>query len=102
MKQDPEYLRNQSRYLHRLHRRNRQFLRFFMILWFAVATILTGAAALDVVAHLGWRYTTNEVWIGVGAAAFGACFWLFARAIMSMNLSIARRLYGPEPTDPRS
>jgi hypothetical protein len=99
MQQDPEYLKNQSRYLHRLHRRNRRFLRYFLALWFALFASLTAAAALDVVVKLGWNYTMKDVWGGIGMMVGGCLFWLFARGIMSMTLAMSRRIYGPEPTD---
>ena len=99
MKQDPAYKRNQSRRLHRLHRRNRSILRITLILWLALLAVLTGAAALDVMVDLGWGYSSRDIWGGLGMMVFGCVLWLFARAMISLNLAITRRLYGAEPVD---
>jgi hypothetical protein len=99
MKQDPAYRRNQSRYLHRLHRRNRRSIHFILVIWLVLVSAMTGAATLDVTVGLGWGFSSREVWGGVGMMLFGCVFWLFTRAIMSVNLAITRRLYGPEPLD---
>jgi hypothetical protein len=87
-------------YVHRGHRRNHRLLRFFLILWFTLVAAFTAAAALDLLLDVGWGYTMSDVRAGTGMIAFGCLFWLFARAIMAINLSISRRVYGPEPADP--
>lgn len=100
MVEDSRCLRNQSRFLHRLHRRNRRFLRWTARLGFAAVTVFTGAAAIDVIADLGWGYAPKDIWGGLGMMALAVLFWLIARLILSVPLAIARHLYGSEPDDP--
>jgi hypothetical protein len=100
MKQDPEYLKNQSKHVHRLHRRNQRFLRYFLILWLSLFGALALAATLDVLVSLKWGLTNRDVWSAIGMMAGGGVIWLFGRAIMSITLGMARRVYGPEPDDP--
>ena len=99
MKQDPEYLRNQSRQLHRMHRRNLSMARWPLILWslfffgrFLVATV--GA-----VGHFDWGLTTADIWGSLLFLLFGAGFWLFIRLIHAFLLAYTRHTYGPEPTE---
>ena len=100
MEQHPEYLKIQAAYVHRLHRRNRRFLRWFLIIWFAGLSLLTGVAALDIAANMGWGHDIKDVWGGLGLMAFGWVLWLFARVIMSATLGMSRRIYGPDPAQP--
>ena len=100
MNEDPRNLRNESRSAHRLHRRNMRMLRWFMILWLTGFAALTGAAAIDVVAHVGWGYEAKDIWDGLLMIVFGCAFWVFATIINHVVLGISRRLYGPEPAGP--
>lgn len=100
MNEDPRHLRNESRSAHRLHRRNMRMLRWFMILWLIGFAALTGAAAIDVIAHVGWGYEAKDIWDGLLMIVFGCAFWVFATIINHVVLGISRRLYGPEPAGP--
>jgi hypothetical protein len=100
MKQHPDYLRNQSRYAHRLYRRQRRFLRYFTWAWLIVFCSLAAVATLDVLVDVGWGYTMGDVWTFVAFAAGGCFIWLFSRAVLSLVLGISRRVYGPEPAEP--
>jgi hypothetical protein len=100
MSEDPRYLRNQSRAVHRLHRRNKRSLRRITILWLAAFAVLTAAACLDVAAKLGWGHEAKDVWGGLLMIVFGGLFWVFANLVNDLILAISRRFYGPEPTGP--
>lgn len=100
MKEDPRYLRNESRYSHRLHRRNKRMLRWGIMLWLLAVAAFTGAAVLDVIAHLGWGYEPRDIWGGLLMMAFGCAFWVFATFVNHVVLAVSRRLFGPEPAGP--
>lgn len=100
MNEDPRYLRNQSRAVHRRHRRNKRRLRWFAVLWLTTIVGLTAAAWLDVAAKLGWGYEPKDIWGGLLMIVFGGLFWVFANLVNDLVLAISRRLYGPEPAGP--
>ena len=100
MKEDPRYLRNESRSAHRLHRRNTRMLRWSVILWLLAMAALTIVAGLDVLANLGWGYEARDIWGGFLMMVFGCAFWVFATFINHIVLAISRRLFGPEPAGP--
>lgn len=100
MNEDPRCLRNESRAAHRLHRRNKQMLRWTVVLWLMAVVAFTGAAVLDVVANLGWGHEAKDIWGGLLMAIFGCAFWGLATVVNHVVLAISRRLYGPEPTGP--
>ena len=100
MAEDPRYLRNQSRVVHRLHRRNKWLLRWGVTLWLIAVLAFTAAAAFDVIANLGWGHEPRNIWIGLLMAAGGCAFWVFATTVSNVVLAISRRLYGPEPMGP--
>lgn len=62
--------------------------------------VLTLSAALDVIIDLGWGFRPGHAWIGLLIILFGGVFWLFARLISGLGLTLIRRLYGPEPDGP--
>jgi hypothetical protein len=99
VKQDPEYLRNRSRQLHRMLRRNLSMARWFLMLWslfffgrFLIATV-------GVVGHFNWGLTTTDIWDSLLFLLFGAGFWLFIRAIYAFLLAYTRHTYGSAPTE---
>lgn len=96
MKQDPAYLRNQSRYLHALYRRKRRFLNIAAPTWFAFFFGLTFAALVDRAAGFGWGLA-KEMWAFAGFAAFAPCLWLFVTLVAKFNLAYIRHVYGPDP-----
>lgn len=100
MDEDPRYLQNESRSAHRLHRRNMRMLRWFMILWLTGFSAVIGAAAIDVIAHVGWGFEAKDIWGGLLMIVFGCAFWVLATIINHVVLGISRRLYGPEPGGP--
>lgn len=98
MKQDPLYLQNQSRRLHALYRRNRRFLNIFATLWSAAFLSLFLLATVDRIGAFEWGYS-DDLWIFMGFALFGAVFWIFASMISKLNMAYVRHTYGPEPVD---
>ena len=100
MSEDPRYLRNQSRAVHRTFRRNKGILRWIMVLWLLAVLAFTSTAIFDVVGDLGWGYETKDVWAGLLMVVLGGAFWAFATLISHVFLGISRRLYGPEPDGP--
>jgi len=100
MNEDPRYLRNQSRAIHRLYRRNVMFGRWFMVLWLLFVGAWIGAGLIDVLAGLGWGYRAGDLWAGLWLAAGGCAVWLFTTVIGRVLLGYARRRYGPEPEGP--
>ena len=100
MTEDPRYLRNQSRAMHRLYRRNRLLGRWIVGLWLLFVGAWTSAALLDVMVGLGWGYKAGDVWFGLLLAAGGCAVWLFTAAVGRVAMAIARRRYGPEPEGP--
>ena len=99
MKQDPAYLRNQSRYLHATHRRRRRRMRAMLFLWSAFSVLRAGAAALDRLVHAGWGYEPKDVGYSLLFLLFGAGVWLFWTLIDKFLLAYVRHTYGPEPHD---
>ncbi len=98
MKQDPLYLQNQSRRLHALYRRNRRFLNIFATLWSVAFLSLFLLATVDRIGAFEWGYS-DDLWIFMGFALFGAIFWIFASLISKLNMAYVRNTYGPEPVD---
>jgi hypothetical protein len=99
VKQDPVYLRNQSRALHRLYRRNRRFLKGSVILWLVSFTALALAGTIDHLFGLGWGFSPHEVLVFVGFMVFGGVFWILVTLIAKINLRYIRHTYGPDPSD---
>jgi hypothetical protein len=99
VEQDPVYLRNQSRRLHNLYRRNRRFLNGFAILWCLAFGALLMAALLDRATGLGWGFSPSDPLNFLGFLAFAGVFWLFSTIIAKINLAYVRHTYGPEPVD---
>ena len=97
VKQSPEYLRNQSRYVHTIYRRNRRFLNWSAALLCAFGVSLLTASTLDILLKLGWGLDTEDLWGGAAFAVFGGLFWLFGRLVLSIVVGISRRIYGPDP-----
>lgn len=100
MSEDPRYLRNQSRAVHRTYRRTKVALRWIIVLWLLAVLAFTGSAVLDVVGRFGWGYEAKDVWVGLLMIVLGGAFWAFATLILSVVLGFSRRLYGPEPEGP--
>lgn len=98
VKQDPAYLRNQSRYLHALYRRKRRFLNIAAPTWFALFLSLTSVGLIDRAARFGWGFA-EEMWTFAGFAAFAPCLWVFVTLIAKMNLAYIRHVYGPDPCE---
>lgn len=97
MKENPEYLRNQSRYSHASLRRNWRFVRIFLALWSVFFVGLFAASILDVWARLGWGFTTTDIWNSLLFLFFGGVMWLFFSLVHSLLLTLVRRTYGPDP-----
>ena len=100
MAEDPRYLRNQSRSVHRIYRRNKRIIHWGVVLWLVVASGLSAVATLDVFTNRGWGYGTKDIWAGFLMDLFGLALWVFATAVNNLVLAISRRVYGPEPTGP--
>ena len=100
MKEDPRYLRNQSRYLHRLHRRNARMLRWALRLWLLAMGAFALAAAVDATFDLGWGLEPAHVGVGILSMVAGCALWVLATFISHLTLEMARRLYGPDPGGP--
>jgi len=98
VEQDPAYLRNQSRQLHALYRRNRRFLNISVLIWIALFAALAAIALIDRIAALGWGYA-SDMWAFAGFAALAPCFWVFATLIAKGNLAYIRHTYGPDPIE---
>jgi hypothetical protein len=91
MKDDPKYLRNESRYNHALNRRLRRQLN-----WVSLFACLFG-----LVLAIGSVFSRGlELGSGLAFVALAGFFWLFGRLILSVHLGSIRRLYGPEPGGP--
>jgi hypothetical protein len=99
VKQDPEYLRNQSRYLHRMYRRNWRFTRWFLLLWSLFFFGRFAVAAADVVGGFGWGFAVRDIWDSLLFLAFGAGMWLFTSLIHAVLLAYVRHTYGREPAE---
>jgi len=99
VKQDPSYLKNRSRALHKSYRRNRRFLNVFLVVWSAVFAALALAATIDWMAALGWGFSPRDVWAFLGFAVFGSVVWVFATLIAKMNLRYIKLTYGPDPSE---
>ncbi len=96
MKQDPLYLQNQSRRLHALYRRNRRFLNIFATLWSVAFVSLFLLATVDRIGAFEWGYS-DDLWIFMGFALFGAIFWIFASLISKLNMAYVRHTTDPNP-----
>ena len=101
VEQDPAYLRNQSRNLHAMYRRNWTFISAFLFLWFAFFFGWCVVATLDAVAHLGWGFTDDDIRNSAMFLLFGGAFWAFAKLIHSLLLSYVRHTYGSDPAEER-
>ena len=97
VKQDPEYLKNQSRYLHARYRRNARFSKGFLCVWSIVLSVVLLASLLDVLLDFGWGFQ----WRDVGGIAlfllFGALYYGFFCLTQEAVLGMTRRMYGPDP-----
>ena len=100
MSEDPRYLRDQSRAVHRTYRGTKVVLRWTIILWLLAVLAFTGSAIVDVVGDFGWGYEAKDVRAGLLMIVFGGVFWAFATLIVRVVLGISRRLYAPEPDGP--
>jgi hypothetical protein len=100
MNEDPRYLRNQSRAVHRTYRRNKRGLRLGVTLWLLVFALITCAAAVDVSAKLGWGHEAKDIRDGLLMIVFGCGIWVFGKFVNDLVLALSRRWYGPEPTGP--
>jgi hypothetical protein len=96
--QEPAYLKNQSRRLHALYRRNRRFLNITVSLWEVSFLALFALAIIDRFGSMGWGYV-EYLWPFLGFIVFGFVFWVFGTLIQKLNLAYVRHTYGPEPMD---
>ena len=99
VKQDPEYLRTQSRYLHRLYRRNWQFARGFLILWSMFFFGWFAVAAADRIGGFQWGFSQRDISSSLLFLAGGAGLWLFMGLIHGILLAYVRHTYGPERSE---
>jgi len=99
VEQDPRYLRNQSRHLHRKFRRYRRLLNIFAALWVAAFSTLLAACALDWVFDLGWGFSRESAWSFVAAICWASIIWVFWMLVLKIALGFVRHTYGPEPLD---
>lgn len=99
MKQDPAYLSNQSRALHRAYRRNRRLLNGLTLVWSTGFAVMALGAILDYLARLGWGFSPREIWAFLGFSAFGGVFWIFGTSILKIGLRFIRHTYGPDPDE---
>ena len=98
VKQDLEYLRNQSRRGHARYRWNRAFLNATTLIWSALFAGLFLVALIDRMTASAWGFASH-MWDFLGSSAFGLCLWVFGTLIQKLILSYIRHTYGPEPTD---
>ena len=98
MRQDPEYLRNQSRALHARYRRNRKFINVFASIWISVFGLLFCGAVLDWIAGAHWGLA-NQMLDFLAFAVFGVLIWCFHTLIAKLGLAYVRHTYGPDPID---
>ena len=99
MKEGPEYLRTQSRYLHRRYRRTWRFVRWFLLVWSLFFFGRFAVATLDVLGGFERGFTQRDIWNSLLFLAFGGGMWLFTSLIHGVLLAYVRHTYGPEPAD---
>lgn len=97
VKQDPEYLKNQSRRIHAVHRRNWRLMKGFMVVWSVVFLTLLLAAVFDLLLDLGWHYRWRDVGTFILFLLGGVLILGFQRVVQEILLGVARRMYGPDP-----
>lgn len=98
MKQDPEYLRNQSRRIHAQYRRNRALSNILTSIWVVVFGALFCGSVLDWALSARWGLA-GQMRAFAGFVFFGSAVWCFQTAVAKVILAYARHTYGPEPTD---
>jgi hypothetical protein len=96
MEQSEEYRKNQRRHLHALQRWNGRFVRVFLAIWSIFFVGRMAAAALDLVAGLGWHFSAQTLWESAAFLAFGGGFWLFWAMIERLISAHVRRTYGAD------
>ena len=99
MKQDPEFLRTQSRSLHGLYRRQRRYMRWFILVWSLFFLCWFLVAVADVIGGFGWGYARDDIWNSLLFLAFGAGMWTVTSLFHGFLLAYVRHTYGPEPAD---
>ena len=96
--EDPEYLKNQSRYLHARFRRKRAMSNALAVIWFVAFMCLFLASVLDRVVHHHWGLA-DETWIFLGFACCGLLAWCADRVISKFMLKYIQHTYGPDPSE---
>lgn len=99
MKHSPEYLRNQSRWLHASYRRNLRFANIFLLLWTIAFAGLLAASMFDRTAGMGWGFSSEDSRTFLLFVAAGGLLWLVLTIIRKFLLAYVRRGYGAEPID---
>ena len=97
VKQDPEYLKNQSRRGHAKYRWYRACLNAIAALWAGLFIVLFLVALVDKVATYDWGFATH-MWSFLGFLTIGVCLWAVQRLILRLMLAYIRHTYGAEPT----
>lgn len=98
MKQDAEYLKNQSRKGHARYRWNRALLNATTLSWSALFAVLFLVALVDRFTASDWGFA-SYMWSFFGSSVFGIGIWIFGTLVQKLILSYIRHTYGPDPTD---
>jgi hypothetical protein len=98
VKQHPEYLRNQSRWLHARYRRNKAWRNGFVVIWLTVWGVLFCCAAFDRITGARWGLSSYLLDLGL-FFAFGLVAWVAQTLIAEIMLAYIRHTFGPEPID---
>ena len=96
MRQDPEYLKNQSRRRHADYRWNRAYQNAVTALFVVIFGTLSVAALVDRLAGMEWGLAPH-LWASVGFVAFVLGAWIVHRMIAKLILAYTRHTYGPDP-----
>ena len=96
VRQDPEYLKNQSRRGHAKNRWYRAYLNAVAIIWMGLFIALFLIALVDKVVAADWGFATH-IWSFLGYLGIGVSDWIVQRLILKLMLAYVRHTYGAEP-----
>ena len=88
-----------GRFVYRSQRRTWLSLKVFIALWYAVITLITTSAAIDVFGHMGWGYHLNDVWDGLLMMVLGVLVFAFLTLVQRVVSGAAGRIYGPDQSE---
>lgn len=96
MRQNPEYLKNQSRQRHADYRWNRGYQNAITALFIAVFGTLFLTALIDRLVGAEWGFAPH-LWVFAGFVAFTLGAWIVHRLMAKLILAYTRHTYGPDP-----